>query len=64
MKLRNGVSFYGNTGGGISPAEVDRKIEENNELIKTLIDNHIIISETQPTTQKTGDIWLQLKTAN
>lgn len=43
-------SFYGN---GISAKEVDRKIEITAEELK----NHIIISKTQPTVQKVGDLW-------
>lgn len=48
-------SFYGNGGGGsgISPAEVDGKIQTMAEELK----NHIIISKTQPTVQKAGDLW-------
>lgn len=43
-------SFYGN---GISAKEVDGKIEITAEELK----NHIIISKTQPTVQKAGDLW-------
>ena len=43
-------SFYGN---GISAKEVDGKIEITAEELK----NHIIISKTQPTIQKAGDLW-------
>ena len=43
-------SFYGN---GISAKEVDEKIEITAEELK----NHIIISKTQPTVQKAGDLW-------
>lgn len=43
-------SFYGN---GISEKEVDGKIEITAEELK----NHIIISKTQPTVQKAGDLW-------
>lgn len=44
-------SFYGN--GGVSSAQVDKKIENTTEELK----NHIIISKTEPTVQKTGDLW-------
>ena len=45
-------SFYGNLGGtgNSSSEEVNRKIQETK--------NHIIFSKTQPTVQKTGDIWV------
>ena len=45
-------SFYGNLGvtGDSSSEEVNRKIQETK--------NHIIFSKTQPTVQKTGDIWV------
>ena len=43
-------SFYGN---GISAKEVDGKIE----IIAEELKNHIIISKTQPTVQKAGDLW-------
>lgn len=43
-------SFYGN---GISAKEVDGKIQVTAEELK----NHIIISKTQPTVQKAGDLW-------
>lgn len=46
-------SFYGN---GISAKEVDEKIEESAEDLK----NHIVVSKTEPTNQKTGDIWFVL----
>lgn len=42
-------SFYGN---GISINQVEN-------IIDTL-KNHIIVSKTQPTVQKVGDIWLVL----
>lgn len=45
-------SFYGN---GISKKQVENIID-NDESIK----NHVIISKTQPSTQKVGDIWLVL----
>ncbi len=44
-------SFYGN--GGVSSAQVDKKIENTTEELK----NHIIVSKTEPTVQKTGDLW-------
>lgn len=53
------TSFYGNA--GVSPAEVDQKIEENNEHIEELIDAHVVVSKTQPTAQQQGDIWLVVK---
>lgn len=40
-------SFYGN---GISKEVMDKEIQEAN--------NHIIFSKTEPTVQKTGDIWV------
>lgn len=48
-------SFYGNGGGvvGISEQEVDEKIEASAQELK----NHVIVSKTQPTIQKAGDIW-------
>lgn len=46
-------SFYGNGAGGVSAKEVDEKIEISSEELK----NHIIISKTEPTVQKAGDIW-------
>ena len=42
-------SFYGNL-GGLSLEETDRKVQEAK--------NHIIFSKTEPTIQKTGDIWV------
>ena len=49
-------SFYGNGGGteGVSPRQVDTKVETGVQEAK----NHIIFSKTQPTVQKTGDIWM------
>lgn len=47
-------SFYGN--GGISTAEVDGKIQ----IVIQELKNHIIISKTQPTVQKAGDLWFIL----
>ena len=44
-------SFYGN---GISKKQIENMID--NESGK----NHVIISKTQPSTQKVGDIWLVL----
>lgn len=48
-------SFYGNGGGatGISEQEVDEKIEASAQELR----NHIIVSKTQPTVQKAGDLW-------
>ena len=40
-------SFYGN---GISKEVMDKEIQEAN--------NHIIFSKTEPTVQKTGDVWV------
>lgn len=40
-------SFYGN---GISKEVIDKEIQEAN--------NHIIFSNTEPTVQKAGDIWV------
>lgn len=45
-------SFYGNT--GISAEDASQKIAKSTEESK----NHIIISKTEPTVQKSGDIWL------
>lgn len=45
-------SFYGNS--GLSVGEAEQKIEKSAEELK----NHVIISKTQPTVQKEGDIWL------
>ena len=50
-------SFYGN---GISAKEVDGKIEITAEELK----NHIIISKTQPTVQKAGDLWFVITSDN
>ena len=44
-------SFYGN---GISKKQVENIIDNGS------IKNHIIVSKTQPSTQKVGDIWLVL----
>ena len=44
-------SFYGNS--GISAAEAQNQIERSAEEVR----NHIIISKTEPTVQKAGDIW-------
>lgn len=50
-------SFYGTGGGtasgGITPGEVNAKLENTEEVMK----NHIIISKTEPTVQKAGDVW-------
>ena len=43
-------SFYGNGGAAAGGGGIDEKTK--NEL-----KNHIIFSKTQPTIQKTGDIW-------
>lgn len=43
-------SFYGNGGGGLSSSKAQE-----------LINNHIIFSKTEPTSQKTDDVWMIIK---
>ena len=52
-------SFYGSN--GISPKDVDKKIENNNKTqVEERIQQHIVISKTEPVGQKAGDLWLVL----
>lgn len=54
-------SFYGGNGGGISSKDVDKKIENNNKTqVEERIQQHIVISKTEPVGQKAGDLWLVL----
>ena len=49
-------SFYGDN-SGITATEASNQIKK--EAKKTLeeANNHVIISKTQPTVQKAGDVW-------
>ncbi len=60
--MRTGTSFYGGGGGGTSSAQVDQKIEDKAEELQTLINNHVVVSKTQPEDQEVGDIWFVVKT--
>ena len=53
-------SFYGGGGcsGGITSGEVNTKIAYAIEQLEEIIDHNIIVSETQPTVQQAGDIWV------
>lgn len=56
IEERRQLSFYGGM-GGITSHDVDRKISNNNEqIIEPLINNHIVVSKTQPAGQQEGDI--------
>lgn len=48
-------SFYGNSSlsEGVSEEEMENMIQISAEELK----NHIIVSKTQPTVQKEGDLW-------
>ena len=59
---RKSGSFYGGSGGGITAHDVDKKIENNNkDIVEVRLQQHIKISKTQPTDQKTGDIWMVIE---
>lgn len=55
-------SFYGNSSlsEGVSEEEMENMIQISAEELK----NHIIVSKTQPTVQKEGDLWFVVVSDN
>lgn len=53
-------SFYGGNSITITDAIENKKIEKDIQELK----NHIIISTTEPTVQKEGDLWFVIVSDN